>query len=98
LEQNLTIHQTLTYVDYKENISVCMGPVQTQSSWFKKKSLTVFGILTIYRNEDGIKRKLIRTVISENLNHDSLFTDFCIEEVCQLYINYLHFFGNIIFC
>jgi hypothetical protein len=58
-----------------------MGPVETQSSWFRKKSLTVFGILTFYKNEDGVRKKLIRTVISENLNHDALFTDFCIEEV-----------------
>jgi hypothetical protein len=51
----------------------------------QKKKITVFGILTIYK-DDKEKKKLIRTIISENLNHDSLFSDFCLEEVFYLFL------------
>jgi hypothetical protein len=58
-----------------------MGPTETQAGWFNKTSVTVLGILTIYADEVGINKKLIRTILSNNLNHDAYFTSFCVEKV-----------------
>jgi hypothetical protein len=84
LQSNLQISQTLIYVDYKENISLSMGPTETQAGWFNKKNVTVLGILIIYCEKEGLRKKLVRTIISNNLNHDSMFTTLCIQEVCLL--------------
>jgi hypothetical protein len=81
LEENLGLNQTLTFIDYKENITVPIGPIETQSGWFQKRNITVLGMQTIYVDTNGIHRKLIRTVLSNNLNHDALFTDYCLEDV-----------------
>jgi hypothetical protein len=85
LQNKLQQNQTITYIDYKENINLSVGPTETQAGWFQKTGVTVLGFLTIFADEAGTNKKLIRTILSYNLNHDAFFTNFCLEEVFSIY-------------
>jgi hypothetical protein len=88
-------NETITFIDYKENIILPIGPVETQAGWFHKANVTILGFLTIYGEKDKQSKKLIRTVLSDNLNHDALFTDFCLKEVFSLIL--INLFISVLF-
>jgi hypothetical protein len=55
-------NETITFIDYKENITLVIVFVETQAWWFHKTNVTILGFLTIYGEKDKQSKKLIRTV------------------------------------
>ena len=70
-------------LDFKENIIFRKGPREFNVDFYNRKPRTVFGIVAFYRKNDDKIYKRHFNIISEILNHDSLFAQNSIEKIIK---------------
>ena len=81
-KSNLSENSILLLIDFKENIILGRGPREINVDFYNKEPRTVFGMVAFYKDNNEIKKRHFN-VISEVLNHDSLFAQGAIKKVIQ---------------
>ena len=59
-------------MDFKENLKLNRGPIETGEMFYNAKQKTLLGIIIYFKKEQSIE-KLHYNILSDILNHDSLF-------------------------
>ena len=68
---NLKYGIALITIDFKANINLGKSNEVDSSVWFSSPQRTVFGAVVLFRGKDGKLYKIIFTIVSRILNHDS---------------------------
>jgi len=68
-------------MDFKENLRVGSGPVETGACFYKKKQVSVLGFAVYYIDEFNNRAMRYFDFLSEILSHDSLFVTDCISKL-----------------
>jgi hypothetical protein len=71
-------------MDFKQNMCVGGGPVETGRVYYAKKQVSVLGIAVHYRDDMNNLRVRYVDFLSEILSHDSLFAGDCLTKLCEL--------------
>ena len=79
-------------MDFKENLKIGGGPVETKMDFFNRQQISLLGFAVIYL-KSGIKQTDYYSFLSEQLAHDSLFAGNCLNKL--IYNNNLSMFENI---
>ena len=66
-------------MDFKENIRVGGGPVETGTCFYSKKQVSVLGFAVHFRDEYGVIRLKYFDYLSEVLSHDSLLFQIALQ-------------------
>lgn len=64
-------------IDYKENIKIGGGPIETNNCFYEKKPISVLGFALVFK-ENGIIKYEYHDFLSQILSHDSLFSGECL--------------------
>ena len=92
-KKNLKDTDVLFIMDFKENIKIGGGPIETGHDFFNKSQRTIFNI-TMYYKKNNILYHHYFDFISETLTHDSLFVIDCCNIVFCLDEFTKHNFNN----
>lgn len=68
-------------IDFKENLRIGGGPVETKANFFTQKQISDLGIAVIYKNKKGYKEVSYYNYFSEILTHDSVYSADCLKEL-----------------
>lgn len=63
----------LLMYDFKENVSLGVGPRELGQSWYSKERRTIFGLVVLTKTPEGQVHKLHFNVVSSCLSHDAIF-------------------------
>ncbi|KAF5191326.1 hypothetical protein FRX31_019087, partial [Thalictrum thalictroides] len=81
LDANITSSKyCVVLADFKENISLCQGPIETMHEYCRHQQISVLGFAVIYLH-NGNKKIDYYNYFSEVLNHDSLFAGNCLTKL-----------------
>lgn len=69
-------------LDYKENIKVGGGPIETNSCFYEKTSISLLGFALVFKEANIIKYEY-HNFLSEILSHDSLFSGECFLKILK---------------
>jgi len=82
-------------MDFKENVKIGGGPVETGASYYKQKQISVLGFAVHFTDEYGNLTMRYFDFLSEILSHDSLFVVDCISKLLSQ--SFMARFKNIFF-
>jgi hypothetical protein len=68
-------------MDFKENFKIGGGPVETASSFYRKKQISLLGFAVHYRDGTGNPAIKYFDYLSKILSHDSLFVHECVAKL-----------------
>ena len=76
-------------LDFKENIRLGDGPVETGQNYFTRQQCSVLGVAVVYWNQVK-KQPSVEYVdyFSDILSHDALFVSNCVGNVLDNFIKY----------
>ena len=69
-------------IDFKENISIGGGSVETGRDFYNKSNKTVLGMVVYYKSNKKIEKKRI-CFFSDVLSHDAIFASGCIDMLLE---------------
>ena len=93
IKENLKDNECIIIMDFKQNLTLGMGPIQTSNDYYNKEMVSCLGFLIIYKENDLIKRKYV-DYFSKILSHDSLYVKECLNKLLKNYVN--NRFNNVI--
>ena len=75
-------------MDFKENIRLGGGPIETGNDFYTRQQCSVFGIGVVFYDQ-VIKQRRLEYIdfFSDILSHDALFVKDCLNKVLNFYIN-----------
>jgi len=71
-------------MDFKENMSIGVGPREIGQSWFSKEKRSVLGFVLFQKDHEGILTKRFFCFISECLAHDAIYVKSALNSLFAL--------------
>ena len=85
---NIAEDEILVVMDFKENIRLGGGPIETGNDFYTRQQCSVFGIGVVFCDQVSKQRRLdYIDFFSDISSHDALFAKDCINKVLNFYIN-----------
>lgn len=85
---NIAEDEILVVMDFKENIRLGGGPIETGNDFYRRQQCSIFGIGVVFYDQ-VIKQRRLEYIdfFSDILSHDALFVKDCLNKVLNFYIN-----------
>ena len=83
--EKLDDNECIVIMDFKQNIELGKGPIETNHDFYNKQFLSCLGFCIIYKKENKLYKKHVN-YLSTILSHDSLFVSHCISNLIKKYI------------
>ena len=74
---NLDANSCVVVIDFKENIKIGGGPIETNNCFYEKNPISLLGFAVVSKENNKIKYEY-HDYLSEILSHDSLFSGKCL--------------------
>lgn len=71
----------IVVIDFKENIRIGGGPIETKANFFTQKQISDLGMAVIYKNKKGYREVSYYNFFSEILTHDSVYSAECLKDL-----------------
>ena len=82
---NLKEKECIIIMDFKQNIILGKGPIETNHDFYNKEHASCLGFCVIYKKNNELQRVYINYV-SSILSHDSLYVTDCIAMLIEKYL------------
>ena len=82
--KEITSTSCVIVMDFKENVKIGGGPVETSNNFYEKTQVSVLGFSVSYLGEDLQPRVHYFDFFSKILSHDSLFVKECILKLLKI--------------
>ena len=79
--QYLTSNSCIIIMDFKQNLKIGGGPIETGRNFYEKTQISVLGFAIIYKNNNNIIQTQYFDFFSKILSYDSLFVIDCIKQL-----------------
>ena len=71
--QNIPKNKCVIILDFKENIRIGGGPIETKANFYEQKMVSDLGIVVLHKDSQGCNTKSYYNFFSEILTHDALY-------------------------
>lgn len=79
--ESIDQNKCIVVIDFKENIRIGGGPVETKANFYEQKMISDLGIAVLYKDKKGNNTKSYYNFFSEILTHDALYPKQCLSEL-----------------